>query len=172
MAYGIPAQASDGTALPFEQWMDISKAREFIEYDPKQMVFPTFSIQSPGLSTADPSWISIIRLNAPPEARSTIHRLALNRLPGRTPAECNCGVLDSVQHLLSECPSLGEFRDIFFKNWLCIAHKIVNRVVREENALSGRVNAAQTQEQQRLFISATDLRAQLPHDAPQLENWL
>ncbi|KAJ2558153.1 hypothetical protein GGH12_005976 [Coemansia sp. RSA 1822] len=96
MAYGTAAQTGDGTALPFEQWKDISKTRKFIEYDPKQTIFPTFSVQSPGLSMADPSWISIIRLNAPPEARSTIHRLALNRLPGRTPPECNCGVLDSI----------------------------------------------------------------------------
>ncbi|KAJ1935254.1 hypothetical protein GGF37_006060 [Kickxella alabastrina] len=134
--YG-PAQG-DVPHHPFESWNDMRATRRFLEFDKDTLTIPPVTIADPAFTlphntTAQPPWNAIRSLNAPPQARSTVHRLALGRMPARRDNNpyCHCGILETIPHMLNECHDFAILRDQFFHRWTTVARNIYSSVRQE-----------------------------------------
>ncbi|KAJ2821894.1 hypothetical protein GGI24_004088, partial [Coemansia furcata] len=136
---------------------------------------------------------AIKKLHATPEARNTVHRLSINRIPKRQglfPRECHCGALETIAHLTGVCRDFAPLRDQFFPRWIALAHTLAPTIrdeLQDAATEAARIEAAEkhtaaveramatnalppTPDTQRLIINISLPR--LPVVPPELDNWV
>ncbi|KAJ2805165.1 hypothetical protein H4S07_004080 [Coemansia furcata] len=178
-------------------WSNHGAVRQLLDGTPP-LVYPSVTLSGdnfslPRFNVTRTPWKAIKKLHATPEARNTVHRLSINRIPKRQglfPRECHCGALETVAHLTGICRDFALLRDQFFPRWIALAHTLApmirdelqaaateaakNEAAEKHAAAVERAMATNapppTPDTQSLIINISLPR--LPVVPPELDNWV
>ncbi|KAJ2437892.1 hypothetical protein GGF42_008477, partial [Coemansia sp. RSA 2424] len=109
--------APEPLAIPYELWSYHGTVRKMLDAAPP-LTYPTITLSGGGYALSKYSetktpWKAIRKLHATPQARNTIHRLSINRIPrqkGDYPKTCHCLAPETVAHLTGICKDFDPFR--------------------------------------------------------------
>ncbi|KAJ2906887.1 hypothetical protein GGI21_003980, partial [Coemansia aciculifera] len=146
-----PAPAPEPIVVPFSTWRHHGLTRKLLDTAPP-LPIPKVSLRGSGLELPTYTefrtlWKMIKNLHATPQARGTVHRLALNRIPyrqGLSPKTCHCQAHETPAHLTGACPDFAPFREQFLQGFTTLANTVRHNVYGELKASAARDAIAAT----------------------------
>ncbi|KAJ1948417.1 hypothetical protein IWQ62_006892, partial [Dispira parvispora] len=119
-----PVDTNAPLSLPLSAWSTLRTSRLFLypapAPTPSFLPLPPHPLLSPPALAKTTWWQLIDRLRVPPQHRSFLWRMALNRVPRHLDGSttCPCGAPESAVHLLGSCPTTAPHRTLFLTTWL------------------------------------------------------
>ncbi|KAJ2890045.1 hypothetical protein IWW38_004348, partial [Coemansia aciculifera] len=146
-----PTPAPEPIVVPFSTWRHHGLTRKLLDTAPP-LPIPKVSLRGSGLELPTYTefrtlWKMIKNLHATPQARGTVHRLALNRIPyrqGLSPKTCHCQAHETPAHLTGACPDFAPFREQFLQGFTTLANTVRHNVYGELKASAARDAIAAT----------------------------
>ncbi|ORX72404.1 hypothetical protein DL89DRAFT_265967, partial [Linderina pennispora] len=123
----------------FSRWSRTTHTTQHLLRTDSPIPFPEPAHQVPTLAfpkiPKTTPWSIVARVNAPPQARATLHRLHVDRLPRRyhqdSPKQCRCGATETPQHLAGACPLTAHYRDQVLPKYVAVGQALVPNVLAE-----------------------------------------